>query len=74
MKIQDKYKRIDEIITNLSNSDYVSDLEYKKYWQDLTKWLNKKEFFGKWGYDFENHVFLKEPEDPAQQKFEFIGE
>jgi len=67
MNIQDKYYILDLLF---KRSLLIGNLysKEKEYWDDLKKWLEKKEFFGKWGYDFENKTFLKEPEDPSQQK------
>jgi hypothetical protein len=66
MNIQDKYFIIGEFIKNSTMKGLVSTNVYEN-WKNLTDWLEKKKFFGDWGYDFKNKCFLKEPEDPAQQ-------
>jgi len=67
MNIQDKYFAFDNFVKLSLLKGNISPLA-EEYWSDLTKWLKTKKFFGEWGYDPNNHVFLKEPEDPAQQK------
>jgi hypothetical protein len=62
LNIQDKYFEIKTFLEENS-----SDKKILEYWQDLSSYLNKKKFFGEWGYDSKNHCFKTEPEDPAQQ-------
>jgi hypothetical protein len=66
MTIQDKYNELDLLINTMLSVGTFPD-QLKDYWVDIYNWLEKKGFFGKYGYDFKNHCFKTEPDLPGQQ-------
>lgn len=67
MSIQKDFKDIEDYI-KAPTALIMRQQDAVKKWENLTKWCNKHNMFGPYGYDFENDNFLKEPEDPSQLK------